>query len=181
MAETVLARQSDHVPKGRHAVKRIDPPAIGPVGPVRHVARPIARRFLERAAVEIDDEPALPRIVVEDPPGQRVVALAHAEETAERHDGVGNLPGGFIDHEIVHRTETLALAIIDGCSFNLVGGDDRGKREAAVLAPAEKPVARPKVCTPGVRIADVRREKFDIAPGGFVAEIGDECDRGAQG
>ena len=46
---------------------------------------------------------------------------AHAEETAERHDGVGNSPGGLVDHEIVHRAETLALAIKDGRSYNLVG------------------------------------------------------------
>jgi hypothetical protein len=122
VAEAVLARRSD--PIGWHAVKLVDPAAVGPVGPVRHVARHIAGRFLEPAAVEVDDESALARIVVEHPPGQRMVALAHAEETAERHDGVGNLPGGLIDHEIVHRAETLALAIIDCRSFDLVGGNE---------------------------------------------------------
>ena len=53
-----------------------------------------------------------------------MIALAHAEETAERHDGVGNSPGGLVDYEIVQRAETLALAIIDGRSFNLVGGNE---------------------------------------------------------
>jgi hypothetical protein len=53
-----------------------------------------------------------------------MVALAQAEETAEGHDGVGNLAGGFVDHEIVHRAKVLALAIIDGGAFDLVGGDE---------------------------------------------------------
>ena len=80
MAEAVLASQSDHGPIGRHAVKLVDPAAVGPVGSVRHVARHIAQRFLDPAAVEIDDEPALARIVVEYPPGQRTIALAHARK-----------------------------------------------------------------------------------------------------
>jgi hypothetical protein len=51
---------------------------------------------------------------------------------------------------------------------------DRREREAAILAPAEKLVTRPQICPRGVRVADIRREEFDIALGGFVAEIGDE-------
>ena len=52
---------------------------------------------------------------------------------------------------------------------------DRGGRQAAFLAPREKPVAGSDVSPARVRVADVGREEFDVAPGGFVAEIGDQC------
>lgn len=65
------------------------------------------------------------------------------------------------------------------CSCSNIGGDimgpDRGGHQAAaVLAPAKEPVAGPSVCPARVRVADVRGEEFDVAPGSFVAEIGDQ-------
>ncbi len=51
---------------------------------------------------------------------------------------------------------------------------DRGGHEAAVVAPGEEPGAGPGVSAAGVGIADIGREELDIAPGGFVAEIGDQ-------
>jgi hypothetical protein len=64
-----------------------------------------------------------------------MVALAHAEETAERHDGVGNSPGGLVDHEIVHRAETLALAIIDGRSFDLALSEAMRRSVSSIAVP----------------------------------------------
>jgi hypothetical protein len=59
-----------------------------------------------------------------------------------------------------------------------IGGDvmwaDTGRHEAAILAPGKEPVAGPGVSAARVRVADVGREEFDIAPGRLVAEIGDQ-------
>jgi hypothetical protein len=55
-----------------------------------------------------------------------------------------------------------------------VMGADRRRRQAAVIAPGEEPVAGPGIRSAGVRVADVGSEKFDVAPGGFLAEIGDQ-------
>jgi hypothetical protein len=52
---------------------------------------------------------------------------------------------------------------------------DRRRRQAMILAPGEKLVAGPGISPAGVRVANVGGEKFDIAPGCFVAEIGDQC------
>jgi hypothetical protein len=51
---------------------------------------------------------------------------------------------------------------------------DRRRRQTAVFAPGEKPVARSGIGAARVRVADVGGEEFDIAPGGFLAEIGDQ-------
>jgi hypothetical protein len=74
----------------------------------------------------------------------------------------------LLDRGRLHRS----LQLLD------IAGDvmrpDRREREAAVLTPVEKPVARPQIRPPGVRVADIRREEFDMASGSFVAKIGDE-------
>ena len=41
---------------------------------------------------------------------------------------------------------------------------DRRRRQAAILAPAEKPVAGPGIGAARVRVADVGGEEFDVAP-----------------
>jgi len=65
----------------------------------------------------------------------------------------------------------LQLLYIGG---DIMGPDRGGHQAAAVLAPAKEPVAGPSVCPARVRVADVRGEEFDVAPGSFVAEIGDQ-------
>src|SRR6202011_2737481 len=55
-----------------------------------------------------------------------------------------------------------------------VMGPDRGRREATIFAPGEEPGAGPGVSAARVRVADVGGEEFDVAPGCFVAEIGDQ-------
>lgn len=70
VAAAVVAKRSNLAPIGGHAVIIIDPATVGPVGPVRHITRRIAQRLRKPALIEIDDEPALARIVVEHPPGQ---------------------------------------------------------------------------------------------------------------
>ena len=51
---------------------------------------------------------------------------------------------------------------------------DRRQREAAIFAPGEEPGARARVSAARVRVADVGGEEFDVAPGGLLAEVGDE-------
>jgi len=55
-----------------------------------------------------------------------------------------------------------------------VMGPDRGRRQATIFAPGEEPGAGPGVSAARVRVADVGGEEFDVAPGCFVAEIGDQ-------
>jgi hypothetical protein len=56
----------------------------------------------------------------------------------------------------------------------LAGDQPIKQHEAAILRPAKKQVAGRQIGSERIRVADIRREEFDIAPGGFVAEIGDE-------
>jgi hypothetical protein len=56
-----------------------------------------------------------------------------------------------------------------------VMGPDRGRRQATIFAPGEEPGAGPGVSAARVRVADVGGEEFDVAPGCFVAEIGDQA------
>ena len=51
---------------------------------------------------------------------------------------------------------------------------DAHRRQAAILAPREKPAAGARVGSARVRVADIGGEEFDIAPGGCVTEIGDQ-------
>jgi hypothetical protein len=50
---------------------------------------------------------------------------------------------------------------------------DRRRHQAAFFAPGKEPVAGPGISAARVRVADVGGEEFDIAPRGFLAEIGD--------
>ena len=52
---------------------------------------------------------------------------------------------------------------------------ERRRCQAAVFAPHEKPVAGSGVSPARVRVADVGAEEFDVAPGRFLAEMGDQC------
>ena len=51
---------------------------------------------------------------------------------------------------------------------------DRRRRQAAILAPGEEPAAGPCIGPAGMRVADIGREEFNIAPRRRVAEIGDQ-------
>jgi len=82
----------------RHPVKLVDAVGVGSVGSVGRSAR----GCLEPAAVEIDDVAAQARVIGQHPPGQRMIALAHAEKASERHHGISYLAGVPVDHEIVH-------------------------------------------------------------------------------
>ena len=70
------------------------------------------------------------------------------------------------------RRRDLGLQLLD------IGADimrpDRRRHQASVFAPGEEPVARPRVSSACVRVADVGREEFDIAPRRRVTEIGDQ-------
>ena len=49
------------------------------------------------------------------------------------------------------------------------------ERRAAIFAPGEKPAAGARIGPAGVIVVDVGGKEFDIAPGGLVAGVGDEC------
>src|SRR3954451_9934220 len=102
-------------------VERVDALAVGPV-PRRALAS-VAGRVLQPLLVEVDHVAADLGVVGQEAPGQGVVALAQTQEAAERHDRVGHLAGDLVDHEVVHRAETLALAIVDRRALDLVRGD----------------------------------------------------------
>jgi len=50
---------------------------------------------------------------------------------------------------------------------------DRGQRQPAILAPGEELATGPCVSPARVRIADIRGEEFNVAPGGRFAGVGD--------
>ena len=79
--------------------------------------------LLPAGRVDIDDVTAEPGVIGQHFQRQRMVALAHSQEAAERHHGVSDLAGVFVDHKILHRPEPLALAIVDYRAFDLVGCD----------------------------------------------------------
>lgn len=53
-------------------------------------------------------------------------------------------------------------------------GPDRGERKPSILTPRQKSIARPEISPARIRITDIGGKEFDIAPRGFVAEIGDK-------
>ena len=71
----------------------VDPVTIGAVRPVRHTTGVIAWRSLEPPPVDLDDIAVLANVIFEHSPGQRMIALAHAEETPKGHHRIGDLAG----------------------------------------------------------------------------------------
>jgi hypothetical protein len=53
-----------------------------------------------------------------------VVILAHAQESAERHHGMGDLAVDLVDHDVIDAAKLLARAVVDRRPFHLVGGDE---------------------------------------------------------
>jgi CheY-like chemotaxis protein len=82
------AATSRSISVGRHAVIGVDAAAIAPVRPVRQSARSVARRSLQPAAIEIEHVSGLIGVVVQQPPGQRMIAFAHPEKTTEGHHSI---------------------------------------------------------------------------------------------
>ena len=42
-----------------------------------------------------------------------MVALANPEKPAKRHHRIGDLAGIFVDHQVMHRAQRFASAIVD--------------------------------------------------------------------
>ena len=51
---------------------------------------------------------------------------------------------------------------------------DRRRHQTVILAPGEEPAAGARIGSARMRVADVDREEFDIAPRRRIAEIGDQ-------
>ena len=87
------------------------------------------------------------------------------DEPVEHHPHGGEL--------LLHaRRPVVLLQLLD--PFAHVERPDGCECQAAIFAPAEKPAAGPHVSAPRVRVADVGGEEFDVAPGGRIAEVGDQ-------
>src|SRR5262245_44625167 len=85
--ECLDAYQPGRLPISRRVVVLVDTAAVvrGPQEVLVHV---VARGVLEHLLVEVDDVATLAFVVLQGRPRQRVIFLADAEETAERHDRV---------------------------------------------------------------------------------------------
>jgi hypothetical protein len=122
-----------HLSDRRDGVIGVD--ALGIGTPVGFLGCGIGRRALQPAAIEIHHVPGQSRIVGQDAPRQRVVALPDTEKAAERHDGIGHLPIQLVQHQRIDRSEFLALTVIDRGAYDFVGlyqveGLIRGDRAA---------------------------------------------------
>lgn len=89
----------------------------------RLLAAAIARGAFELLLAHVDDVTALVGIVGELVPGQWMVVVADAKEPAKRHDGILGLARSLIDHTVKDRAELIALTVVNGGAFHLVGGD----------------------------------------------------------
>ena len=54
-------------------------------------------------------------------PGKRVPIRSHAQEATEFENGVSNLTGPLVDHQVVDRAKLVAGGVVDIRPFNLVG------------------------------------------------------------
>src|SRR4051812_32642808 len=90
-AEVSLLGLVDDLEAREAAVVVINLAAIARVAPVRDLATLVARGALQPVLVQVDHVPALAGVVLQALPGNRVIAVADAEEAAERQDGVLDL------------------------------------------------------------------------------------------
>src|ERR1700730_12053609 len=102
----------------------VDAPGVCAIGPIRQVPRGKARSLLQPVAVEIDNVAAHAGVIGEHFPGKGLDLLSDSKEAAERYDGIGNLAGVFVDHQVMHFAEALTFRIVDRCAFHLVGGNE---------------------------------------------------------
>jgi hypothetical protein len=70
----------------------VDPVTTGAVRPVRHIVGVVAWRSLEPPSVDVDDLAVLVNVIFEHFPGQRMIALADAEEAPKGHHRMGTWP-----------------------------------------------------------------------------------------
>src|ERR1019366_9359575 len=93
----------------------------------------VVRRVLQLLLIHVDHIAALLVIrarrredsVLQCPPWQWVMFLAHAEETTEGHDRVDRLTTNLIDHDVIDGAEIFSRQIIDIRSLNLFGCNER--------------------------------------------------------
>src|SRR5690606_32979487 len=63
-------------------------------------------------------------VIFELGPGQRVMVVAHAQETAEAQHGIGDLAAALFDENPLDRADMLAVRVVDLGAFHLVGRDE---------------------------------------------------------
>src|SRR5271165_2477541 len=73
----------------------------------------IGRRPLQLRLVEVDDVAALARVVFQQRPRERMIAISDADEAAERHNRVSDAAGLLFDHQVVDRAQVFASMVVD--------------------------------------------------------------------
>src|SRR5262249_18017518 len=107
-------------PVGRHVVVLVGlglPVAVGP-GIVAE-----GRCVLELPFGDTSHVGAELSIVFEGRPGDRVVAVTQAYESAKAHHSIGNTAGDLVDHEVVDLTDFLAVHVVDVRAFDVLARD----------------------------------------------------------
>ena len=84
----------------------------------------VVRRTFQQLLVQIDHVAALLRIVPKGRLRQRMVLLAHAEKTAERHQRIDRATADLVDHDVINAAELIPRRIIDIGALHLVRRDE---------------------------------------------------------
>src|SRR5580700_1762123 len=100
-------------------------PLVFAVAPFRLGILRVRGSALELPRVKVYDIAAQGRVVSQHRPREGMIVIADPEKAAKRHDGIGDVPGFLVDHEVVNRTQVLAGSVIDRCSLHLIGGNER--------------------------------------------------------
>ena len=94
---------------------------VGTVPPGRQFRASVCRRALELLQRQSHHVTALAGIIFEGVPRERVISLSDTEKSPERHDGIGNLSGHLIDHDVMDLSQPLTAGVIDACPLDLAG------------------------------------------------------------
>src|SRR6185312_8370110 len=73
--------------------------------------------------IVIKNVPAGVRVILQQRPGKRMIAVSHSEESTKRHNRVCDLPGSLVDHQVVDRAQPIASVIEDVSAPDFFGGD----------------------------------------------------------
>src|SRR6185437_3797880 len=91
-----------------------------------HVFEPRARRLFEHILGHGHDIAALVGVVIENRPGNRMVFLPHAENTAEAEHGEHDVVRHLVENDVLDMTDLVAGGVVDRGSLHFRGKDGAG-------------------------------------------------------